>query len=206
MSILTPREDRFYVMFENAAANVRGGAEALLDMLKDFTNVPQKAKAIKGIEHTGDEITHEIYEQLNRVFVTPLDREDIAAIASALDDVIDLIEASADDFIIYDIESVTEPAIELASIIVQTTVVVQKAVTLLRHRKDRSTLRERLTEINSLENEGDGIYRVAMQALFRQPDAVLMIKWKQIYDHLERAIDNCEDVADVLYGVMLKYA
>lgn len=206
MSILTPRDDRFYAMFENAAANVHDGAEALLNMLKDFTNVAQQAKAIKDIEHTGDEITHEIYEQLNRVFVTPLDREDIAAIASALDDVIDLIEASADDFIVYDIESVTEPAIELARIIVQTTLEVHKAVTLLRRRKDRATLRERLTEINRLENEGDNVYRGAMQALFRQPDAVLMIKWKQIYDHLERAVDNCEDVADVLYGVMLKNA
>lgn len=206
MSILMPREDRFYVLFENAAANVRRGAEGLVEMLNEYSNVPQKAKAIKDVEHAGDEITHEIYNQLGRVFVTPLDREDIAAISSALDDILDLVEASADDFVVYGIEAPTEPAIELARIIVQSTVEVQKAVTLLRHRKDRSALRERLTEINSLENEGDAVYRVAMQALFRQPDPVLMIKWKQIYDHLERAIDACEDVADVLHGVLLKNA
>ncbi len=206
MSILMPREDRFYVLFENAAANVRRGAEGLVEMLNEYSNVPQKAKAIKDVEHAGDEITHEIYNQLGRVFVTPLDREDIAAISSALDDILDLVEASADDFVVYGIEAPTEPAIELARIIVQSTVEVQKAVALLRHRKDRSALRERLTEINSLENEGDAVYRVAMQALFRQPDPVLMIKWKQIYDHLERAIDACEDVADVLHGVLLKNA
>ncbi|HEX9055975.1 MAG TPA: DUF47 family protein [Ktedonobacterales bacterium] len=206
MSILMPREDRFYVLFENAAANVRRGAEGLVEMLNEYSNVPKKAKAIKDVEHAGDEITHEIYNQLGRVFVTPLDREDIAAISSALDDILDLVEASADDFVVYGIEAPTEPAIELARIIVQSTVEVQKAVTLLRHRKDRSALRERLTEINSLENEGDAVYRVAMQALFRQPDPVLMIKWKQIYDHLERAIDACEDVADVLHGVLLKNA
>lgn len=206
MSILQPREDRFYKLFEDAAANVRRSAELLLAMLNDYTDVPAKAKAIKQVEHAGDELTHEIYDQLNRIFVTPLDREDIAAIASALDDVLDLIEAAADDFVLYRIETPTRRAIDLAQVILDSTVQVQEAVALLRHRRDRDSLRERLTEINRLENEGDEIYRIAIQDIFAQPDPVLMIKWKQVYDHLERAIDNCEDVADVLYGVLLKYA
>lgn len=206
MSILQPREDRFYKLFEDAAANVRRSAELLLAMLNDYTDVPAKAKAIKQVEHAGDELTHEIYDQLNRIFVTPLDREDIAAIASALDDVLDLIEAAADDFVLYRIETPTRRAIDLAQVILDSTVQVQEAVALLRHRRDRDPLRERLTEINRLENEGDDIYRIAIQDIFAQPDPVLMIKWKQVYDHLERAIDNCEDVADVLYGVLLKYA
>ncbi|HEY7778788.1 MAG TPA: DUF47 family protein [Ktedonobacterales bacterium] len=206
MSILTPREDRFYRLFEDSAANVRRGAELLLAMLNDYTDVAAKAKAVKEIEHQGDELTHEIYELLNRIFVTPLDREDIAAISSALDDILDLVEVSADDFVIYGIDAPTAPAIELAQVIVQSCIQVQEAIGLLRHRKDRASLRDRLTEINSLENEGDAIYRTAMQAIFRQPDPVMMIKWKQIYDHLEMAIDSCEDVADVLHGVLLKNA
>ena len=206
MSILQPREDRFYKFFEDAAANVHRSAELLLAMLNDYTDVPAKAKAIKQVEHAGDELTHKIYDQLNRIFVTPLDREDIAAIASALDDVLDLVEAAADDFVLYRIEAPMRRAIDLAQVIVDATVQVQEAVALLRHRRDRDLLRERLTEINRLENEGDDIYRIAIQDIFAQPDPVLMIKWKQVYDHLERAIDNCEDVADVLYGVLLKYA
>ncbi|HEX8033132.1 MAG TPA: DUF47 family protein, partial [Ktedonobacterales bacterium] len=118
MSILRPREDRFYLLFDDAAANARGGAEMLLAMLQDYTDVEAKAKAIKDIEHKGDDLTHTIYDQLNRIFVTPLDREDIAAIASALDDVIDLIEVAADDFCVYNIDQPTPPSIELTGILV----------------------------------------------------------------------------------------
>ena len=206
MSILQPREDRFYKLFEDAAANVHRGAELLLAMLNDYTDVPAKAKAVKQVEHVGDELTHTIYDQLNRIFVTPLDREDIASIASALDDVLDLVEAAADDFVLYRIESPMRRAIDLAQVILDCTTQMREAVALLRHRRDRDALRERLTEINRLENEGDDIYRIAIQDIFAQPDPVLMIKWKQVYDHLERAIDNCEDVADVIHGVLLKYA
>jgi len=118
VSILQPRDDRFYRLFEDTAANVRHGAELLLAMLNDYTDVEAKAKAISSVEHTGDQLTQETYEQLNRIFVTPLDREDIAGIASALDDVLDLIEASADDFVLYSIAEPLPHAIELAQIIV----------------------------------------------------------------------------------------
>jgi hypothetical protein len=206
MSILQPREDRFYALFEDAAANARLGADQLVAMLKDYTDVVAKAKAIKGVEHTGDELTHETYDLLNRIFVTPLDREDIAAIASAVDDVLDLVEAAADDFVLCGIETPLPPAIELAEIIAQSAEQVQRAVGCLHQLgRQRNILRELLTEINRLENEGDAAYRSAVQMIFRESDPVLIIKWKQIYDHLERAIDSCEDVADVLHGVLLKY-
>jgi uncharacterized protein Yka (UPF0111/DUF47 family) len=158
------------------------------------------------VEHKGDEIIHTIHDQLNRIFVTPLDREDIAAIASALDDVIDLVEASADDFVLYSIETPTGHSIEMAEIIVRAAIKIQDAISLLGQRKSREAMRDYLTEINRLENEGDAVYRNAVQALFQQPDAVLIIKWMQVYTHLERAMDTCEDVADVLQGVLLKYA
>ncbi len=206
MSILQPREDRFYRLFEEAAANVRQAAESLLAMLNDYTDVVAKAAAIKAVEHKGDEIIHTIHDQLNRIFVTPLDREDIAAIASALDDVIDLVEASADDFVLYSIETPTGHSIEMAEIIVRAAIKIQDAISLLGQRKSREAMRDYLTEINRLENEGDAVYRNAVQALFQQPDAVLIIKWMQVYTHLERAMDTCEDVADVLQGVLLKYA
>lgn len=206
MPILQPREDRFYGLFESAAANVRQGADQLLAMVRDYTDVAAKAKAIKHTEHTGDDLTHETHELLNRIFVTPLDREDIAAITSALDDVLDLVEAAADDFVLCDITTPLPPALELAQIIARSAAEVEAAVACLRRMsRDRATLRDRLTEINRLENEGDAAYRTAVQAIFRESDPVLILKWKQVYDHLERAIDSCEDVADVLHGVLLKY-
>jgi len=207
MSILVPREDRFYALIEAAAANMTKGAEMLVAMLSDYTDIQDKARAIKDVEHAGDELTHETYEQLNRIFVTPLDREDIGAISSAVDDVLDLVEAAADDFVLCSIEEPLPPALEMAQIIVQACVQVQQAVAHLRRlNKDRAAFRDRLTEINRLENQGDDVYRNAIQTLFRQSDPLLILKWKQVYDHLEKAIDSCEDVADVLHGVLLKYA
>lgn len=207
MSILVPREDRFYALIEAAALNVSKGAEMLVAMLNDYTDITAKAQAIKKVEHDGDELTHETYEQLNRIFVTPIDREDIAAISSALDDVLDLVEAAADDFVLCSIEEPLPPAMEMAQIIVQGCLEIQEAVSHLRRlNKDRALFRDRLTEINRLENQGDVVYRNAIQSIFRQSDPMLILKWKQVYDHLEKAIDSCEDVADVLHGVLLKYA
>jgi uncharacterized protein len=207
MSILLPREDRFYGLIEAAAANVSKGAEMLVAMLDDYSDVTAKAQAIKDVEHSGDELTHETYDLLNRIFVTPLDREDIGAISSALDDVIDLVEAAADDFVLCSIEEPLPPAMEMARLIVQSCAQIQEAVSYLRRlNKDRGAFRDRLTEINRLENQGDLVYRNAIQTLFKQSDPLLVLKWKQVYDHLERAIDACEDVADVLHGVLLKYA
>lgn len=207
MSLLQPREDRFYTLIEAAAANATKGAEMLVAMLSDYTDVTAKAQAIKKVEHDGDELTHETYEQLNRIFVTPIDREDIAAISSALDDVLDLVEAAADDFVLCSIEEPLPPAMEMAQIIVQGCLEIQDAVAHLRRlNKDRAVFRNRLNEINRLENQGDAVYRNAIQSIFRQSDPLLILKWKQVYDHLEKAIDSCEDVADVLHGVLLKYA
>ena len=206
MSILLPREDRFYALIEAAAANMTKGAEMLVAMLSDYTNIQEKARAIKDVEHAGDELTHDTYEQLNRIFVTPLDREDIGAISSAVDDVLDLVEAAADDFVLCSIEEPLPPSLEMAQLIVQGCVQIQQAMAYLRRlNKDRAAFRDRLTEINRIENQGDDVYRNAIQTLFRQSDPLLILKWKQVYDHLERAIDSCEDVADVLHGVLLKY-
>jgi uncharacterized protein len=206
MSIWQPRQDRFYRLFDEAAANARTSAELLVQMLADYSDVRAKAQAIKDVEHTGDELTHNIYELLNRIFVTPLDREDIASLASSLDDVVDLVEASADDFVVTGVSEPTAPAIELAQIVLLAATKVQEAISMLPTRRSHSTIRELVTEINTLENEGDRVYRTAMEELYKQSDPIYILKWKQIYDHLERAIDRCEDVADELQGILLKYA
>lgn len=206
MSILQPHQDRFYRFFDEAAANAHKGAELLVEMLTHYSDVRAKAKGIKDVEHTGDELTHDAYALLNRIFVTPLDREDIAGLASSLDDILDLVEASADDFVVTGVSEPTGPAIEMAQIIEQAAAKVQEAVNLLPERRSHDKIRELVTEINTLENEGDHVYRSAMEELYKQQDPIYIIKWKQIYDHLERAIDRCEDVADELQGILLKYA
>ncbi len=206
MSILVPREDKFYRLFEQAAANVLRGAELLNDLLNNFADVATKVKLIQAAEHEGDALTHEIFEQLNRTFVTPLDREDIAAITHALDDVLDFIEASADAFQLYDIDKPTPAAIEMGTLILQSVQQVQRAIQALKHRKQLQQVRDAVVEINRIENLADQVYRGAMSSLFRQADPVLMIKWKQVYDYLEEATDLCEDVGDVLQGVILKHA
>ncbi len=206
MSIWQPRQDRFYLLFDEAAANARKGADLLVEMLTHFADVRAKAQEIKGVEHIGDELTHNTYELLNRIFVTPLDREDIARLASSLDDILDLVEASADDFVVTGVSEPTAPAMELAQIIAQAAAKVQEAVGMLANRRHHDRIRELVTEINTLENEGDRVYRTAMEELYKLPDPIYILKWKQIYDHLERAIDRCEDVADELAGILLKYA
>jgi predicted phosphate transport protein (TIGR00153 family) len=205
-SIWHPRQDRFYTLFDEAAANVRRGAELLVEMLANYSEVRNKAREIKAVEHVGDELTHDTYALLNRTFVTPLDREDIARLASSLDDILDLVEASADDFVVTGVSEPTASAMEMAQIIAQAAVKVQEAVRLLPDRRSHSKIRELVTEINTLENEGDRVYRTAMEELYKAQDPIYIIKWKQIYDHLERAIDRCEDVADELQGILLKYA
>jgi predicted phosphate transport protein (TIGR00153 family) len=204
MAILAPRKEKFYRLFNQAATNVLNGAELLDNLLNNFTDVPAKVKIMQGIEHEGDALTHEIFEQLHRASSPPLDREDIAAIAHALDDVLDYIEASTDAFHLYDIVQPTPEAVELGALILQSAQQVQKALSAMSHRKQMPQVREAVVEINRIENLADQVYRGAMSSLFRQSDAVRMIKWKQVYDYLEQATDHCEDVGDVLQSVMLK--
>lgn len=204
---VVPKEKKFFVLFEQSAQNVVKTAQQLKDMVYIWENVHERVGIINDLEHQGDAITHQIMAQLHRTFVTPLDREDIALLAHSLDDVTDFIHAAADAMLIYRIDRPTDKTKEMADIVVQAALEVEKAVLEIQGRINREKLLRLCVEINRLENNGDGVYRAAMVDLFSNPkDAVDIIKWREIYDHMESAVDKCEDVANVLEGVALKYA
>ena len=201
---LIPREERFYDDFTAMAQQIRYGAGLLDAMLAPDKPLWDKADEIKEVEHKCDFLTHEIIQRLNRTFVTPLDREDIHALARSLDDVMDAIDASAAIVRLYHIDSVRTGARELARLVRDSTEQLVKATQALEKRKG---VAECAIEINRLENEADRAHQAAVQALFNdERDAVVIIKWKEILDFLEDATDRCEDVANVLEGVVVKHA
>lgn len=202
---IMPREPKFFDLFEKSVANVAKAAKELADFLEDYTNVPLKVARITELEHAGDAITHQIMEQLHRTFVTPLDREDIALLTERLDDVMDFIEDAANAMLLYRIEQPTTRAREMAAILVALTSELVLAVPHLRNRSKMKEILEHCVEINRLENEADAILRHALAELFDDTPIADVIKWREIYEHLETAVDRGEDVANVLEGVVLKH-
>ena len=202
-----PREEKFFELFEESAHNAVKTAHSLKNLLDTWHNVEIMIGEITELEHEGDRITHQIMKELNRTFVTPFDREDIASLAHSLDDVTDFIHAAADAMLIYKIDQPTQRAKELAETIVQAAAEIERAVPQLRHRAQLKQVLERCVEINRLENVADKVFRAAMAELFDDSkDFAHVIKWREIYEHIETAIDRCEDVANILEGVALKYA
>lgn len=202
-----PREEKFFDLFEKSARNTVKAARGLKDMLDNWENVDIKVAEITELEHEGDSITHQIAAMLHRTFVTPFDREDIAALAHRMDDIIDFIHAAADALYIYKIDTPTQRSRELADVIVKAAMEVEKVVPLLRRRSDLKKIPEHCVELNRLENAADKIYRSALGELFDDDkDTAEIIKWREIYEHMESATDRCEDVANVLEGVALKHA
>jgi predicted phosphate transport protein (TIGR00153 family) len=176
-------------------------------MVGTCSHVPESVAEITDLEHQGDLITHQIIAQLHRTFVTPFDREDIARLAQSLDDVTDFIHAAADSMFIYKVDCTTPRAIELADIIVQAAVEVERVMPQLRQRSKLIQILPRCIEINRLENMADRVFRAAMGELFDDGiDIASVIKWREIYEYMESATDRCEDVANVLEGVALKHA
>jgi uncharacterized protein len=204
---LLPREGRFFVLFEESAKNAEEVAQHLHEMLYTWENIDAKVEKIIELEHKGDGLAHEIIALVHKTFVTPFDREDIALLAHSLDDIVDFIESAADAMNLYKIEKPTARAKELADIIVQTTKEVHLAISELRQKVDLKQILKRSVEINRLENIADQIYRQALAELFQDSnDVIFIMKWREIYEHMETATDRCEDVANVLEGVALKYA
>ena len=204
---LLPREEKFFDLFEESAHNLVRAAGLLAELLQNWEDVEEKVRQITELEHHGDNITHRIIAQLHGTFVTPIDREDIALLANRMDDVMDFIEAAAVRMVLYGIDKPTERAKEVADILIRVTTEVSKAIPRLRHRRELSHMREHCIEINRLENEADAVRRSALAELFHeQVDVTNVIKWMEIYENMENAVDRCEDIADILEGVMIKRA
>jgi len=201
-SVLVPRDREFFDLFEEAGGNILRAAGLLAELLTDFPERNDLARDILICEQDGDRITHDIIQRLNQTFVTPIDREDIYALASALDDVVDYTEEVADYLGLYKIEAPMEQAQALARVLHAAARQISEAMPRLRGFKDISHY---TVEINRLENDGDRITREAIASLFDNGiDPMVVIRWKDIFERLEEAIDATEHVANILEGIVIK--
>ena len=205
---LNPKDKEFYDLFEQETSNLVVAAEKLVDLFEHYEDVEAKAKQLKDLEHKGDIITHEIIQRLHRTFVTPIDREDITLLVHSLDDVMDFIEAAGRTACLYRIAQPTERAQELARIVAKVAYKLSEVMPHLRRRDQFPWILKQCVEINTLENEADDVHHAALAELFEvcHLDACEVIKWREIYEHLESATDRGEDVANVLEGIVLKHA
>jgi uncharacterized protein Yka (UPF0111/DUF47 family) len=203
---LLPRDERFFELFEEATTIIVEGASQLHQMLGDFDHAEQYREAIHNLEHAGDAVIHKVVDKLNRTFVTPLDPEDIRAIASRLDDVIDYTQAAAERLVLYDVGVPLPACRELAGALVTVVKEVQAVILLLRDFSQRKEIMLHCIEINRIENVGDKIYREALGILFRKGDPMELMRWKEIFEQIEQAIDECEDLADVIESIVVKHA
>lgn len=199
-----PHDGDFFVLFQKQADNIVIGAQAFVRMLEHYTGVPEQVQCIKAIEHNGDEITHQIFRMLNQTFITPFDREDIHELGSTMDDVIDLIDAASSRFVLYRVGQVRLGTLELCKVLEAATTELKDAVYAMES-PEKALLR--VIEINRLENESDRICRTLIAQLFEEEkNPVEIIKWKEIYEVIETAVDKCEDVSNVIESVILKNA
>jgi uncharacterized protein len=200
--LFSPRDRQFFDLFEQAASNMLAAAEVLDRMIADHPESAHLATEIRDLEHEGDKLTHDIVRRLNQTFVTPIDREDILELASALDDVLDFVEEVADLFILYKIEAPMDQAGELAHTLMLSCREIAAAMPLLRSFGDFSA---HVVEVNRLENEGDRISREAVASLFDAGiDPMVVIRWKDVFERLEDAIDATERTVNVLEGIRIK--
>lgn len=202
MISLFPKDENFFELYRKQAALVHLGCTQLEEMMRDFDRLEERARALKDVEHQGDLIAHELFERLNRTFITPLDRDDIHDLASNLDDVLDAVEAIASRIVLFKIPAVTPQAQRLARIVAACGEQIEGAVA---HLQDFKGMMPFTIEINRLENEADILSREAVADLFTGEHAFLdVIRWKEIYGRLENAADQCEDVANVIEAIVLK--
>jgi predicted phosphate transport protein (TIGR00153 family) len=201
-----PKEVDFFAGFEKAGRNIIEASTILVELFDSFDKLPERVARIQDIEHDNDDLTHETMKQLGQTFVTPIDREDIHALASSMDDVLDFIWAAGDRVLLFKVAEPRPGAAKLARSLKQNTEVVHRAMQELRRKKYAACM-DSCIEINRLENEADTIFREEIARLFtHETDPILIIKWKEILEHLELATDKCEDVANTIESVVLKHA
>jgi predicted phosphate transport protein (TIGR00153 family) len=200
-----PKEQVFFDLFEKAAANAHECTMALVEFLDRYDDLGGRAHKVKELEHVGDELTHETIERLNKTFITPLDREDIHELICRVDDILDLVDTAVDRIVLFKIDRPIPPSKDLAQCLVRSTALIRDMMPLLRNMKDVDVVRQKVREVHRLENEADRIERLALASLFENgEDPKYIIKWMNIIETLETATDRCEDVANVIEGIILK--
>jgi predicted phosphate transport protein (TIGR00153 family) len=203
---ISNRSDAFFGLFAAGAENMRIAAELLYDLVSHFTDVEIKARRLQEREHEGDEVTHQVIQTLNTTFITPMDREDIYQLATALDDVVDAIEAAGDLMVLHGIEEPRPFMIQQADVLVRAATQTEAAIKVL-DRLDRGVLEPYWIEINSLENEGDRVYRRSIADMFSGDHRAMdVLRWKEVSETLEEALDGLENVANIVEAVVLKHA
>lgn len=198
-----PKEEQYFSLFTQMTSYISDAARALIEMLNDKSgNYVEHAKRIKSIEHECDELTHSVSMRLNKSFITPFDREDIYLLSGALDDIVDLIDDAARAMVMYDVHESTAHARRFADVLQRMSVELHEIVSKL---EKPNGITPRLVELHRLENEGDEIYHTAIAELFRgATDPLTVLKWKEIYEKLEAAIDRCENVSNIIESVIIK--
>jgi hypothetical protein len=204
---LKKREDVFYDLFDETIEKALEAAYLLDELMNNYTDITRKIAHLKDIEHECDMHVHKIMKALNASFITPIDREDIYSIAKEMDTIVDTIEEAANKFELFHVTEIREEAKVMSKLIIACVTELKVVVNELRRMKRSKVLREKIIEVNRIENEGDVVYRKAIKSLFEnETNALEVIKWKQIYEFLEDSIDACEDVANILEGVVMKHA
>jgi predicted phosphate transport protein (TIGR00153 family) len=199
-----PKEEKFFDMFISMAQNAHESSKLLTLMMEQPDKIRDTAESIKALEHKGDRMTHDLIVKLNKTFIVPIDREDIYGLSSKLDDVTDLIESIARRLVLFKVTEVSEPALELARVLQRSTAAIVVAVSEL---QNGMKVMDPCIEINRLEDEADHIYHLALAKLFEaEKDPIALIKWKELYEKLEASLDRCEDVANVIEGIIVKNA
>ena len=202
---LLPHDASFFAHFEHQGKKTVEGCRAFLEMVEQPGNMETRAERVKQIEHECDEITHAVVEALHKTFITPIDRNDIYTLITKMDDIMDFVEAAADRLALYEIPKMTKEVGDLAHCLVESAEHVLGAVSSIRDLGKPNGILQHCIEINRLENVADGLLRSALARLFREEkDPIAVIKWKEIYETLESATDRCEDVANIIEGVVLE--
>jgi len=204
---MIPKEEKFFDLFDELVNKIEEGGELFLDVVEHYEYSEPKIVRLKELEHEADVITHKTYEKMHKTFLTPIDREDIYALVNKMDSILDMIEASAARMSLYKVKVPAKEIIEQSKILNKSIKKVKHIVHSMRNMKNAKMIIDSCVEINTLENEGDIIMRMTMTRLFEQEkDPIELIKWKEIFERIEEAIDVCEDVSNIVEGIVLKHA
>jgi len=204
---IIPRDEQFFDLFDELAAKITEGAQLFLDLVETSEDFHSKVTKLKEIEHEADMITHRTYEKMHKTLLTPLDREDIYALVNKMDSILDMTEATAVRMSIYKVKHTYPELIDQAKLLIAATIKVKDIVSALRDMKNAPRILQACIEINTMENTGDTILRTCMANLFeREEDPFELIKWKEIFERFEETLDACEDVSNIVEGIVLKNA